>query len=153
NAMIRTLQRFPGQLTFHTLELGRETALVAADGAPGGISVVARAAAGKPPVHLMGAQPPSPEDNVALLLREPQGRAVGYAAAAAALEDGLLAVLAECQLVLFDGTFWSSDELLARGLGTARAEDMAHLPIDGERGSLARLRQLVGPRRVYTHIN
>ena len=34
---------------------------------------------------------------------------------------------ADC--VFFDGTFWSSDELPALGLGTKRAADMAHLPV------------------------
>ncbi len=49
----------------------------------------------------------------------------------------------EADVLFFDGTFWSSDELVAAGLSRARAEDMAHLPIGGESGSLARL----SPRR------
>ncbi len=53
----------------------------------------------------------------------------------------------------FDGTFWTSDELPRLGLGTARAEDMAHLPIGGERGSLALLAGVRAGRKVLTHIN
>jgi pyrroloquinoline quinone biosynthesis protein B len=55
--------------------------------------------------------------------------------------------------LLFDGTFWASDELPRLGLGTARAEDMAHLPIGGERGSLAALSRVRAGRRVLTHVN
>ncbi len=55
--------------------------------------------------------------------------------------------------VFFDGTFWSSDELPALGLGTKRAEDMAHLPVGGPSGSLAQLADLSAARRVYIHIN
>jgi len=153
NALMRTLARFPGQLTAHRLELDRELALVGPDGAPSGLTITARAVAGKPPVHLVGTYPPSPEDNVALFVRQPPGRAVAYASAAAALDDALLAAFADCAVVFFDGTFWSSDELPAGGLGKARAEDMAHLPIDGPGGSLERLRRLDGPRRFYTHVN
>jgi pyrroloquinoline quinone biosynthesis protein B len=55
--------------------------------------------------------------------------------------------------VFFDGTFWSSDELIALGLGEKRAEDMAHLPVGGAGGSLHRLAGLNASRRVYIHIN
>jgi pyrroloquinoline quinone biosynthesis protein B len=56
-------------------------------------------------------------------------------------------------VVFFDGTFWSSDELPALGLGTKRAEEMAHLPVGGPGGSLAQLANVSVGRRVYIHIN
>jgi pyrroloquinoline quinone biosynthesis protein B len=55
---------------------------------------------------------------------------------------------ADC--VFFDGTFWSSDELIRLGLGTKRAEDMAHLPVNE---SIADLKGLVVKRKLYIHIN
>jgi pyrroloquinoline quinone biosynthesis protein B len=55
--------------------------------------------------------------------------------------------------VFFDGTFWSSDELPAQGLGTSRAEDMAHIPIGGPQGSLVLLGPLPSTRRIFIHIN
>ena len=55
-------------------------------------------------------------------------------------------------MVLFDGTFWSSDELISQGLGTSRAEDMAHLPVGGAEGSLALLAGCTA-RRLFTHLN
>jgi len=61
--------------------------------------------------------------------------------------------LADADCVFFDGTFWSSDELPALGLGTKRAEDMAHLPVGGAAGSLAALRGLSASRRIYIHVN
>ena len=39
------------------------------------------------------------------------------------------------------------------GVGTKRAEDMAHLPVGGAGGSLARLAQLSAARRILIHIN
>jgi len=55
--------------------------------------------------------------------------------------------------LFFDGTFWSSDELIRLGLSRSRAEDMAHLPIGGPNGSLATLSLLPTPHKIYTHIN
>ena len=55
--------------------------------------------------------------------------------------------------MFFDGTFWSSDELIAAGLGTRRAEDMAHWPVGGPDGSLRYLSRLAGARSVYIHVN
>src|SRR5256885_9730711 len=47
------------------------------------------------------------------------------------------------------GTFWSGDELPALGLGTKRAEEMAHMPVGGRTGSLAQLADARTGRRIY----
>jgi pyrroloquinoline quinone biosynthesis protein B len=104
-------------------------------------------------VPLVGVPDPSPEDNVALRVRDlASGRVVVVATAVGALDD-LDELLAGADAVFFDGTFWSDDELVAQGLGKARARDMAHVPIGGQGGSLARLAGLRASRRVYTHVN
>ncbi|HEX3344511.1 MAG TPA: MBL fold metallo-hydrolase, partial [Polyangiaceae bacterium] len=129
NAMLRTLARTPDQVTWRTLELGRELALDDV-----GLGVTAVAAPGKLPVHLVGVVEASPEDNVALRVRDlASGRVCVVATAVGALE-GLEGVLEGAGLVFFDGTFWSEDELVAQGLGRSRARDMAHVPIGGEGG-------------------
>jgi pyrroloquinoline quinone biosynthesis protein B len=102
-------------------------------------------------VHLVGVAQASPEDNVALVFTAPNAR-VAYAASAGALGPWS-AALADCDAVFFDGTFWSSDELVRQGLGQSRAEDMAHLPIGGDDGSLSRLALPRARRKIYTHIN
>jgi pyrroloquinoline quinone biosynthesis protein B len=145
NAMMRTLHRFPEQLTWRRLELGRSVEL------GDGTTVEARAVAGKAPTHLMGLVPSTAEDNVALWIRH-GGKLVVYAAACASLE-GLAGAFDDADVLFLDGTFWSSDELVAAGLSRARAEDMAHLPVGGERGSMARLASSRARRKVYTHVN
>ena len=47
----------------------------------------------------------------------------------------------------------SSAEMSTTGVGTKRAEDMAHLPVGGPAGGLARLAALRARRRVLIHIN
>ncbi|HEY8038982.1 MAG TPA: pyrroloquinoline quinone biosynthesis protein PqqB [Polyangiaceae bacterium] len=148
NALLRTLARTPDQVTWRRLELGRELVIEGA-----GVGVTPVAVPGKLPVHLVGALEPSPEDNVALRLRSTAGgRPLVVATAVGALDD-VDALVRDAGAVLLDGTFWSEDELVAQGLGRARAHDMAHVPIGGDAGSLRRLALPAGARGVYTHVN
>jgi pyrroloquinoline quinone biosynthesis protein B len=155
NVLYRTLQRFPAQVTWRTLRPAVEETLTLPGGGDSGLRVTAIPVPGKRPLHLEGpGRPPgTPEDNVALRIREvATGRVLAYASAVARMSDGLREAVAGAQVVFLDGTFWSSDELPAGGLGDKRAEDMAHWPVGGDGGSLPFLGALPG-RRIYIHIN
>lgn len=149
NVIARTLQRFPGQLVLRSLEIDRPVEL----SGPEGVVVTAVAISGKVPKHLEGLAAPSPEDNVGLWIDDRRtGKRAVVATAVGAL--GPWVGRAEgADALFFDGTFWSDDELCRLGLGTARAADMAHLPVGGEDGSLALLAGRRFGRRIYTHIN
>jgi pyrroloquinoline quinone biosynthesis protein B len=154
NVLYRTLERFPTQVTWRPLKLGREDDLAGLDGHPSGLAIEAIPVPGKQPIHLEGLGAPDPEDNIGLRIREiSTGRRLAYFPAVGAVNATVREALADADCVFFDGTFWSSDELPAQGLGTKRAEDMAHLPMGGNAGSLATLRELRAARRVYIHIN
>jgi pyrroloquinoline quinone biosynthesis protein B len=154
NVLYRTLERFREQVTWRALEPGRETPLAGVDGRESGLFIEAVAVPGKLPIHLEQMGAGDPEDNVGLRIREAStGRRLAYFPAAGGLTPNVRKALDGADCVFFDGTFWSSDELPALGLGTKRAEDMAHLPVGGEAGSLAALRDLSAPRRIYIHIN
>ena len=147
NALYRTLERFPEQVRWHELALGREHAL------SDGLSVTALAVPGKLPIHLERTRAPSPEDNVALRVRELEsGRTLAYLPAVAGEAAAVSAAVQGADCVFFDGTFWSGDELVAAGLGSKRAEDMAHWPVGGAQGSLGFLSKLAC-RRVLIHLN
>jgi pyrroloquinoline quinone biosynthesis protein B len=151
NAVLRTLARTADQVQWVDFVLGRETVLEDL-----GLGVTPLPAPGKLPVHLVGIVDPSPEDNVALRVRDlSTGRVLAVATAIGGFE-GVEPLVAGAGAVLFDGTFWSDDELITLGLGRGRARDMAHVPVGGPEGSLARFAAspgLAGARRVYTHIN
>jgi pyrroloquinoline quinone biosynthesis protein B len=154
NVLYRTLERFPGQVTWRVLKLGHEEGLAGPDGEPSSLSVEAVAVPGKPPVHLVDLLPPDPEDNVGLKVRDTStGRALAYFSAVARISRPVSEALDGSACVFFDGTFWSGDELPAQGLGTKRAEDMAHLPVGGPDGSLTALSGVRASRKVYIHIN
>ena len=156
NVLYRTLERFEGQVTWRSLRLGEEMTAFTEAGTT--VSLLPFPVPGKRPIHLEGpnALPPSEEDNIGLLVRSrgPAGlRTMAYAAAAAGWTSEMESRFADADAVFFDGTFWSSDELIAAGLGTKRAEDMAHLPVGGPEGGLAHLARLSARRRILIPIN
>lgn len=150
---IRTLRRFEGQLVKRVLRLDEDVALEDAKGDPLGLRLRAFAAPGKLPVHLVGHATEGADDNVALAIAPSRGgSSLCYAAACASADVDLLSGSGGHGAVLFDGTFYREDELVRLGLSKAVAKDMAHVPIAGESGSLARLSNLKA-RKIYTHIN
>jgi pyrroloquinoline quinone biosynthesis protein B len=148
NVLYRTLERFAGQVTWRTLAAGTEQPL---GDTP--LTVTAIPAPGNLPLHLKGLRAASAGDNVGLVVRDTRsGRRLAYFSGVAGPSPELVHAVSEADLVFFDGTFWSSDELIVAGLGTRRAEEMAHWPVGGPDGSLPFLSRLSG-RRVLIHIN
>jgi pyrroloquinoline quinone biosynthesis protein B len=89
--------------------------------------------------------------NVGVSLRA-NGRHLVFVPAAAAMTQALKARLAEADIVMFDGTLFTDDEMIRNGSGEKTGRRMGHMPIDGPDGSLAALAALPG-RRIYIHIN
>lgn len=116
-----------------------------------GLSAEAFAVHGDPP-RFAGADHPG--HTVGLLLHdEATGGTAAYVPGCGAIDDALVTRLRRAQAVLFNGTFWADDELLALGISPLSARAMGHVPISGPDGSLALLNQLPARVRVYTHIN
>jgi len=133
NVLYRTLARFPGQVTWRRLELGRDQTL----GAEGSsLRITAVAAPGKRPLHLEATRAPSVEDNIGVLIHDARtGGRLAYLPGVAGPSADIERAADGAGALFFDGTFWSSDELIAAGLGTRRAEEMAHWPAGGPRAA------------------
>lgn len=84
-------------------------------------------------------------------LNEASGGLALVAPAVSELTPELSKASADCDVILFDGTFWSDDELAAIRPGARSSREMNHLPVSG--GSLDFLRQSPARRKIYTHIN
>jgi pyrroloquinoline quinone biosynthesis protein B len=69
----------------------------------------------------------------------------------ASIFPAFLRILDAADAVLFDGTFWSSNELREIKKSASSSEEMGHLPISG--GSLDILRDLPAKHKIYVHIN
>ena len=151
NVLYRTLERFDGQVTWRALAVGqdgREQPL-----GDSGLTVTAIATPGKLPLHLETTCTPSAEDNIGLVIRDSRtGGRLAYFSGVAGPAPAIARAVADADVLFFDGTFWSSDELIAAGLGTRRAEDMAHWPVGGAEGSAAFLAGQRG-RKILIHVN
>jgi pyrroloquinoline quinone biosynthesis protein B len=151
NVLYRTLERFQGQIDWRVIVPGTEQAL---GGEGTQLRVTGVAIAGNLPLHLKGLRAAVPEDNIGYVIRdEKTGGRLAYLSGVAGPSPELERVVAEADVVFFDGTFWTSDELIAAGLGTRRAEDMSHWPISGQGGSLEFLRRQRARRRILIHVN
>lgn len=90
--------------------------------------------------------------SIAFQLRdETSGAIVLFAPSVGELNNESRDALNASDLVLFDGTFWSDDELRAFRPHARSAREMNHLPISD--GSLDFLSHSPARRKIYTHIN
>jgi pyrroloquinoline quinone biosynthesis protein B len=76
-----------------------------------------------------------------------------YVPGAAAADATVRARIGPQDVLLWDGTFWTNEELVRLGISDRRALDMGHLPISGPDGSLERFRTVNARRKAYIHIN
>ena len=81
------------------------------------------------------------------------GVAFFYIPACAAVDAALASRIRSAQLVLFDGTLYRDDEMIAQGLSAKTGKRMGHISMSGPDGSIAALRDLEIGRRVFVHIN
>ena len=134
-------------------ELGLDTpqAIRYRDGSPSGIDVEAFTVAAGPPRF---SRRQEIGHTIGMMFRdEDSGKMCAFVPACGELTPSLLERFAQADVLLFDGTFWKDDELIALGIGDRTARDMDHLPISGPGGSLAQLATLPCRHRIYTHIN
>jgi pyrroloquinoline quinone biosynthesis protein B len=91
---------------------------------------------------------------VGLIIRHPAtATALAYVPGVGAIDDLLMRQLDAVDCILFDGTCYTDDELIAEGISSVTARQMGHVPISGENGSLAALQTLAPRQCIYTHIN
>lgn len=124
------------------------------DASPSGLSYEAIQLPGKPPRFMKSRSPAGPGNVVGYRIRdEKTGGRLLFLPDVAEIEPALADTMRDCDALLFDGTFWSQDEMRERGVGTLSASDMGHIPISGPSGSLKILAQLPIRNKIYTHIN
>jgi pyrroloquinoline quinone biosynthesis protein B len=93
------------------------------------------------------------EASLGVMLTAASGGRLAYMPAVPAISERLLQVLESADLLLFDGTFWSDDELIQVQGSGATAREMGHVPVSGTEGSLRKLAALRRPRKVFVHVN
>ena len=121
---------------------------------PGGLEAELFAVPGKVALYLEGAAPALAAETGANVGVEivSGARRLAYVPGAAAVPAELRQRLARTDVILFDSTLFTDDEMIASGTGEKTGRRMGHMPLDGADGTLAALAGLAG-RRILTHIN
>jgi len=119
-----------------------------------GVRFIAVALSSAAPPYSPHRTNPHPGDNIGLvIIDEHTGHRVFYAPGLGAVDEALAGLMAGCDTLLVDGTFFTETEMIDQGVGTKTAASMGHLPQSGERGMLAKLARFADKRRILIHIN
>jgi pyrroloquinoline quinone biosynthesis protein B len=156
NSVFGMLNRVPQQVAWTEIKLDEAFPLLTMAGAESGISCEVFSLGNKYPVYVSAKRVATLKPEEALLgvmLTGSSGARLAYMPAVPAINERLLQLLETADAVLFDGTFWSDDELIRVQGGGATAREMGHVPISGDDGGLRKLGGLHRPRKVFVHVN
>jgi pyrroloquinoline quinone biosynthesis protein B len=120
-----------------------------------GLKVTPFSVPGKVPLYLeAGAVEIGAEGEETLGLEISDGaKTFFYIPGCAEVKPSLQKRLRGADLLFFDGTTFTDDEMVRLGLSTKTAWRMGHTAMDGENGSMHRLAALDIGRKIYVHIN
>jgi pyrroloquinoline quinone biosynthesis protein B len=97
---------------------------------------------------------PHEGDNIGMRITDQRtGKHVFYAPGLGEIEPHLQPLLAQADVVMVDGTFWTDDEMIKLGISSKRARDIGHLPQSGAGGMIGALQPLRAARKILIHIN
>ena len=92
-------------------------------------------------------------ETLGLKIKTADGKTCFVITACAEITAELAAMLADADLVFFDGTLWRDDELIAAGLSRKTGRRMGHVSISGMDGVMDRLDGLGIRQKCFLHIN
>lgn len=156
NSIFGMLNRVPRQVAWRDITIGGSFPLLTAQGDHSGLCCQAISLGNRYPVYVstgVSAELVPEEATLGLMITASSGGRVAFMPAVPFISNELLRVMESADLVLFDGTFWTNDELIRVQGSGATALDMGHVPISGDGGSLDQLARLQRPRKAFVHIN
>ncbi|MGC2108655.1 MAG: pyrroloquinoline quinone biosynthesis protein PqqB [Candidatus Korobacteraceae bacterium] len=156
NSAFGMLNRIAQQVCWTDIKSGGSFPLLTAAGEESGLCCEVFSLADRYPMYVSPQRVAALNGEEALLgamVTASSGGRLAYLPAVPAIDDRLLQLLESADLLLFDGTFWSDDELIRVQGSGATAREMGHVPVSGTDGSLRRLSGLRRPRKVFVHVN
>jgi pyrroloquinoline quinone biosynthesis protein B len=93
-------------------------------------------------------------DTIGLKVTEAKtGKSFFYIPGCAEVDAPLADKIRNADLIFFDGTLFTDDEMVSQGLSAKTGKRMGHISVSGPDGSIEALRPLNVKRRIYVHIN
>jgi pyrroloquinoline quinone biosynthesis protein B len=156
NSMFGMLNRVANQVEWNEIAVGQEFCAHTISRAEPGLKCRSISLGTRYPAYAHTANglnlDPS-EALLGLLIESQSGAKLAYMPAVPEITDALLNELQSTDLLFFDGTFWSDDELIqVQGKGET-ARQMGHTPVSSAEGTLQKLAGLRRPRKIFLHIN
>ena len=151
--MFAMLQRIPDQVAWTDFRVGEQFFLRDARGEDSSLRCQAWSLSTHYPAYVTAerrAQLAADEASLGFTIESPSGGRLGYMPAVPELDDELLQQIDRCDVLLFDGTFWSDDELIRVQSSGQTALQMGHIPVES---ILLRLAGVRHPRKIFLHIN
>nr|MBC8295852.1 pyrroloquinoline quinone biosynthesis protein B [Pelagibacterales bacterium] len=94
------------------------------------------------------------EDTIALEIKGPEGNTeFFYIPGCANMPDWLKERVDNANLILFDGTLWTDDEMIKENVGIKTGQRMGHMSMSGSNGSIEAFKKLNIKRKIFIHIN
>ena len=156
NSMFAMLERTPDQAHWKNFLPGSTFELVAPDGKRSGIECTPVTVSTRYPGYVAphrAKELVSEEAVVGLFIQSSSGKRLGYFPAVGHVNETLLQQFDSVDVLLFDGTFWTDDELIKLQSSGQTALQMGHIPVSSPGGSLDLLSKLKRPRKMFVHIN
>ncbi len=153
NSVFGMLERIPNQTVWTDFSSGEEFHLRDPQGEDSGLRCQAWSLSTHYPAYVTAdrqSQPASGEASLGFMIHSPSRSRLAYMPAVPQLDDALLQQLDSCDVLLFDGTFFTDNELIrVQGSGQTVLQ-MGHIPVEQTLIKLAELRR---PRKIFLHIN
>ena len=156
NSMFGMLHRIPDQAKWTDFESGKEFSLCYAQSEDSGLRCRAWSLRTHYPAYVTAerqSQLSPGEASLGFFIHSNSSSRFAYMPAVPQVDNALLAELDACDVLLFDGTFWSNTELM-RVKDDPRtgqtALQMGHVAVEETLVELAGLRR---PRKIFIHIN
>ncbi len=156
NSMFAMLERVADQISWIEFMPGAQFSLLSPAGEDSGLRCRAIPLGSHFPAYVSAprrSQLHPLESSLGLIVESSSGKRLAFMPAVPQIDKNVLKLLDLADVILFDGTFWSADELISTQGSGQSSWDMGHIPVSSAAGSLEKLAHLARPRRIYVHIN
>ena len=152
NSMFGMLNRVEQQVVWTPVKSDAPFPLLSADGKDSALRCEVHYLSGRYPKYVKNKDLAPDQATAALFFESASGKRIAYVPAVGSLSNALLEKIRHADLLLFDGTFWSDDELQrVQGSGET-AHQMGHIPVEESLRLLKDISINVG-RKMFIHVN